>query len=361
MSGYRIGYAVVPGFYAAVERLDDPALRARPVVVGGDPKKRGKVQSATSEALASGVAIGMPIDEVQARCPQAALVRTNMKRYREVSGVLHGALRDVTRGLEVEGMAAGYFELEHELHEDRARVDLLSQSLHERVRESVGLAVRVGIAPVKFLARLAVEAPSIDETDVVCIAQDGVAEFLAPIAVERLPGVGNKTLLALREMKIESVRDLRERDPREVERALGRQARRILAYARGEDPAPVRIAKHPKSVSLEFTFDTPVLDREKIESQLRELCQDAETRLRQHQLQAGRTALKLRYEDADKPRTWTRKLVRPVSRAHGLYAAGQHLLDRSEVGRRAIRLLGVSLSGLTPRVDEDRQLDLFDA
>ena len=110
MSGYRIGYAVVPGFYAAVERLDDPALRARPVVVGGDPGKRGKVQSASPDALERGVTVGMPIDEVHARVPEAALIRTDMKRYREVSNLLQSTLRDAASGLEADGLAAGYFD-----------------------------------------------------------------------------------------------------------------------------------------------------------------------------------------------------------------------------------------------------------
>ncbi len=361
MSGYRVGYAVVPAFYAAVERLDDPSLRARPVVVGGDPRKRGKVQSASREALARGVIVGMAMDEVEARCPDAVFVRTNMKRYREMSSVLQGAMREVSRGLEADGLAAGFFELTSDLYADREAVDRLSGRLVEHVRDSVGLAVQLGIAPVKFLARLAADAGEGEGRAVTCVAEGEVDGFLAPIAVDRLPGVGAKTLAVLQEMKIECVRELRDCDARQVERALGRQAGRILAYARGEDPAPVRVAPHPKSVSLHVTFETAVRERATIEEQLGALCQDAEGRLRQQQLETGRMTLKLRYDDADKPRTWTRKLVRPMWRAHDLYAAGLHLLDRSEVGLRAVRLLGVSLAGLSPRVEDDRQLDLFDA
>jgi DNA polymerase-4 len=361
VSGFRVGYAVVPAFYAAVERLDDPALRARPIVVGGDPRKRGKVQSASREALAASVVVGMAMNEVAARCPDVVFLRTNMKRYREVSSVLQGAMREVSRGLETDGLAAGFFELESELHADREAVDRLSKTLVEHVRDDVGLPVQLGIAPVKFLARLAADAGEDEGRAVTCVSQRDVDGFLAPIAVERLPGVGAKTLAVLQEMKIECVRELRACDPRMVERALGRQAGRILAYARGEDPAPVRVAPHPKSVSLHVTFDAPVTERESVEKKLAVLCQDAEVRLRQQQLETSRMTLKLRYDDADKPRTWTRKLVRPVARAEALYAAGIHLLDRSEVGLRAVRLLGLTLAGLSPHVEDDRQLDLFDA
>lgn len=359
MNGFRIGYACVPAFYAAVERLDDPALRARPVVVGGDPAKRGKVQSASADAAAAGIAIGMPLDEARARLPAAVLMRTNMKRYREVANVLQGLLREWAHGLETDGLHAGFFELAPALHGDRAGVEAHCERLRQEVREGVGLPVQLGVAPVKFLARLASASPG--PTGCLAIAYEEVAGFLAPVAVDRLPGVGSKSLLALRELKIETVGDLRACEPREVERALGRQAARILAYARGEDPAAVRLAKHPKSISLESTFDVAVLERDRVEDRLRALCQDAEVRLRQQQLECARTSLKLRYDDADKPRTWTRKLARAICDAQGLYAAGQNLLDRSEVGRRAIRLLGVSLSGLGPRAEDDRQLELFDS
>lgn len=366
MSGYRVGYAVIPGFYAAVERLEDPRLRARPVIVGGDPAKRGKVQSVSPEARASGVCIGMAMRDAERLCGDAVLVRTNMKRYREVSNLVQGALREGAQGLEPEGLSGGYFELEGPRQTDRAAVQALGEALIAKVHEATGLGLRVGVAPVKFLARLASDPEIVAQEDdalvvptVVCVAADEVEGFLAPVSVERLPGVGHKSLRALRDLKIECVRDLRTSDPRRVERALGRHAGRILAYARGEDPSPIRPARHPKSVNLDYTFDRPAGDRTSVESQLATLCQDAESRLRHQQLQASRLMLKLRYADADKARTWSRKLVRPVFAAQELFAAGQNLLDRTEVGLRPVQLLGVSAAGLTPRVEEDRQLDLF--
>ncbi|MCP4037297.1 MAG: hypothetical protein GY733_10200 [bacterium] len=357
MSSFRMGYAEVPSFYAAVERLDDPGLRGRPVVVGGHPKKRGKVQSASSDALAAGVTEGMPIDEVHALCPEAVLVRTNMKRYREVSGLLHIALREAVVGIEVDGLAGAFLVLSEPACDDAAQARSLASRLIESVREQLGLPLRVGIAPVKFLARLA--AIESGGEGLVCVSEEEVEGFLSPLSPDRLPGVGAKTCATLVEMKIETIAELRALEPREVEHRLGRQARRILAYARGEDDAPVRVAAHPKTLSLEFTFEHAMMNRDTIEERLAMLCQNAEASLRQQRLQADRVAIKVRYDDVAKTLTRTRTLRRPVRLGADLYAAAQRLLDRTEVGRRPLRLLGVSLAGLAKQIDADGQLDLF--
>ena len=108
---YRVAYAEVPLFYVSVERRDDPGLRAQPVIVGGDPHKRGKVQSASHEALSCGVTLGMPVEHVHSLCPRAHLLRTDMKRYREVSSLLHSTLRGECRGIEINGLAGAYLSL----------------------------------------------------------------------------------------------------------------------------------------------------------------------------------------------------------------------------------------------------------
>ena len=353
---YRMAYAEVPTFYVSVERQDDPALRARPVIVGGDPHKRGKVQSASHEALARGVTLGMAVEDVHQMCPEALLLRTNMKRYREISSLLHSALRGSCQGIEIDGLAGAYLELEPAALRDAESARAAAKQLSDRVREELGLPLRVGIAPVKFLARLA--ALESGPEGVRCLADLDVADFLSPLPAERLPGVGAKTRATFADMKIATIGELLALDVAGVEERLGRHGRRILAYARGEDEARVRTAPHPKSLSHDFTFDEPVLERAAVESCLARLCEAAEEGLRQQRLCARRVAIKLRYEEG-KTATRTRTLLRPILDAGEIHFAALRLLDRTEAGRIPLRLIGIALGGLGPEPEPDAQLELF--
>ena len=347
-------------FYASVERLEDPGLRARPTLVGGNPQKGGKVQSASLEALECGVAIGMTCERALELCPDAVLRPTHMKRYREISSLLHTALRKVTDGIEIDGLAGAYFDVSHEVSiaggEDRGRE--IASELRAMVRNELGLQLRVGIAPVKFMARLAAQEPN--EEGFRFVADTDVASFLSGLSPERLPGVGAKTQSALARLRIDTVGKLLEMDPREVEAQLGTHGRRILAYARGEDESRVRTAAHRKTLSHEVTFDVPVLDRSAVEQQLAQLCKTAESGLRQQHLCAARVAIKLRF-GTEKPATRSRKLMRPIESAAEIHAAAMRLLDRTEVGLRPLALLGIALAGLEPptEVEAAAQLDLF--
>lgn len=356
MNALHVAYADVPSFYAAVERLDDPGLRARPVIVGGSPQKRGRVQSASAEALSSGVRLGMAIDAVHRLCPSAALVRTNMKRYREVSSLLHSTLREASRGIEVDGLAGAYLELSAAGPTNEVHARALAQRLVECVHDEVGLSLRVGIAPVKFLARLA--AWESGQDGIHCVDAGDVAAFLSPLPPDRLPGVGAKTRATLAEMEIATIGKLLALDPLEVEARLGSHGRRILAYARGEDGSRVRTAPHPKSLSHEFTFDEPVLERGVVESCLARLCHSAEGSLRQQRLCARRVAIKVRYAEGETA-TRTRTLLRPICSAAEIHSAALRLLDRTETGMRPLHLIGIALAGLGPEHEPDAQLDLF--
>ena len=357
----RIAYVEVSSFYASVERLDDPGLRGRPTLVGGSPKKAGKVQSASLEAIESGVTVGMACERALELCSNAALVPTNMKRYREVSSLLLIALRKETEGIEADGLSGAYLEVpaSHAAADEQAVALDLAARLQARVRDELGLLLSVGIAPVKFLARLAAEEQS--ESRIHCIAESDVASFLASQPVERLPGVGAKTRTQLSEMRVKTVAELLALSPRKVEASLGRHGQRILAYARGEDDSRVRTALHQKTLSHEMTFDKPIVERAAVEALLTRLCQTAETSLRQQQLFAARVAIKLRFGPG-KPETRSRKLVRPIGSAAEILAAASKLLDRTEVGRRPLELLGIALAGLGPPTETEAtaQLDLFE-
>lgn len=347
-----IVFVEVPSFYAAVERAQDPALAERPVIVGGDPRKSGQVQAATSDALAAGVAPEMPMVEALALCPQAKAVRTDMATYRNVSRQLVACLRRVYPRLEVLGLGAAFVEAS-----GGGDPEALAARLREAVAEELGLPLRVGIATGKFLARLAAEEAG--EGGVRRIPAGSEAAFLAPLPVTRLEGVGRKTAAGLAELGAERIGDVVALGRERLEEAFGSHGLRIFALASARDEAPVRATRHPQSLSRERTFrEAAVVDRTVLEEGLQDLARQLEEELARQGLSAGRVGLKLRYADQGR-HSPSQALGSPATHAPELLAAALRLLDRTQAGSRPVRGLGLQLSRLAPAAEADRQLDLF--
>jgi DNA polymerase-4 len=345
-------YAEVPGFYAEFERVSDPALAGRPVIVGGDPRKRGTVQAATAEARTLGVREGMPMLEALERCPRARVVVTNMRRYREASAELRSQFRRATDRVEPFGAAAAFLDVSA-CAEPAERV---AAQLCEAVRNELGLPLRVGVSSIKFLAKLASE--SIETEGVFVIEPNGVRSFLEPLPVARLPGVGPKTEATLAELGAHTAGDLAKLERSLLEERLGNHGLTILSYAQGQDPAPLRAAPHPRSVSQEATFALPEIDRLALEERLAGLAARVEEALARERLAARRVVVKVRYADGE---LVTRSLtgVHAISSARELLAQAAPLLGRTQAGSRAVRGLGLVASELVRSPRDDRQLDLF--
>ncbi len=346
-------FAEVPAFYAAVARADDPSLVARPVIVGGDPRKRGRVQAATADALALGVTLEMSVLEALRQCPTARAVRTDMARYREVSRRLFAVLRATSPQLEVFGLAACYAEVSSGADDAEAQ----ARQLLEAVDGALGLPLRVGIGAGKFLARIAAEEVA-DERGFVRVAPGGEAAFLAPLPASRLDGVGRKTAAALAEMGGHTIADVVRLGRERLQTEFGPHGLRIFACASGTDAEPVRAARHPKSLSRESTLPGEPLDVAVFGEQLAGLAQQLEEELARMGLAASRIAVKIRYADQS---TTTRSatLPRPTAAASELWDAARRLLGRTQAGARPARGLGIQLSRLAPAGESDRQLDLF--
>jgi DNA polymerase-4 len=345
-------YAEVPGFYAEVERARDPELAGRPVVVGGDPRKRGLVQSASEDARAEGVVEGMPVLDALLRCPRARALHTNMRRYREAATRLRACLRRAAARLEPAGLGAAYLEPERR-DEPVAGV---AAELRKRVAGEVGLPLRVGIAPTRVVARLAAEEAG--PAGVREVRPGEVAEFLAPLRVERLPGVGPRTANRLAELGVATVGELVALGRAALEAEFGNHGLAILELARGRGPAGVRAASHPRSLSLESTLAQPELDLGVLRERLADLAGRLAEALRLDSLDAGRVAVKLRFADQE---TTTRSctLPQPARTAAQLEEVAQDLLGRTQAGARPVRLVGLSLSALARSRRDERQLPLF--
>lgn len=345
-------FAEVPGFYAAVERAEDPSLATRPVIVGGDPRKRGRVQAASPEALRDGVRVDMPMIEALQHCPRARAVRTNMRHYREVSRRLMIALRRVHSRLEPFGLSAAYADCGGAAGRDEA----VASAMCETVRDELGLPLRIGLASGKFLARLA--AQELGDAGIRRIPSGEEHGFLAPLEVTRLDGVGRKTAATLAEIGVHCIADVVALGRARLEELFGTHGVRIYGYATGRDDELVRAARHPASLSRESTVRGEPLDLAVLLEQLAGLAQQLEEDLGRQQLAAGRVALRVRYADPGTA-TRSRTLSAPVSRASDLLPTIEQLLRRTQAGARPVRGLGLQLSGLVPAGEGDRQLDLF--
>lgn len=345
-------YAEVPSFYATVEIAQDPALVGRPVIVGGDPRKRGLVQAASREALESGVAPDMPMLEALRLCPRARAVRTDMALYRDVSRRLIACLRQVVGRLEPFGLGAAYADASAAGEAPES----LAARIRARVAEDLSLPLRIGIAGGKLVARLAAEEAG--EAGVRRVPAGEEAAFLRPLPVGRLEGVGRKTAAALAELGAQTIGDVVVLGRERLEEAFGTHGLRIFALACAEDHAPVRALRHPQSVSREATLAGEGLDRAVLADRLLDLSRHLEAELARQALSARRVVLKLRYADQGL-HTRSEVVARPVQGAAEIQRAALRLLDRTQAGSRPLRGLGIQLGKLAPAAETDRQLDLF--
>lgn len=352
MSGLLL-YAEVPGFYAEVERAARPELAGRPVIVGGDPRKRGLVQAATRDALDAGVIPGMAVEDALARCPRARALRTDMVRYREMDKRVRACFGRICERLEPAGLAAAYLDV----RDSRAPAEEIARELRAIVESEVRLPLRAGAAPTRALARIACEHAAAD--GFLCVAADELERFLAPLPVTCLPGVGPNTESRLVEMGAPTVGALVALGRARIERELGNHGLAILASALGQGDDRIRVARHPQTLSQEATLAAGEVDRVVLAERLRGLADRLERALALEGLVTRRVVLKLRYADGERA-TRTLSLDRGVATGSDLFVLAQDLLTRTHAGSRPVRLLGLAATGLErPRRDE-RQLSLFD-
>jgi nucleotidyltransferase/DNA polymerase involved in DNA repair len=345
-------YAEVPNFYAEFERASDPRLAGRPVLVGGDPRKRGVVKSATPDARAAGVSDEMPMQEALQLCPRARVIRTQARRYREAAARLHACLRRELERLEAASPGGAYLDASGIEESPLA----LARRLRERVAAELGLPLRVGIAPVKFVARLAAEESG--DEGVRRVTEAELRGFLGPLRVERLPGVGAKTAARLVELGARSVAELAGLERDLLEERLGNHGRTIWALARGQDDSAIRPATHPRSLSQESSFESEEPDLMEISERLQGLAQTLAEALRLERLEARAVSLKLRYADR-RAASRRRTLGRPTASAEEILAVADQLLRQGGAAGRPVHGVGIALSGLVRRRGDDRQLPLF--
>ena len=340
-------------FFASVEQRDHEEYRGKPVIVGG-LGPRGVVSTASYEARKFGVHSAMPMVTARRRCPGAVFLHPDHARYSAVSRQIFSILSRFSPVIEKLSIDEGFLDLtgmERLMADPRA----YGEEIKRAVREETGLTASVGVAPNKFLAKLASDMEKPD--GLVVIRPEDAEKVLAPLPVSRIFGVGKKTEERLAALGLKTIGQLAAVDRQKLARALGdRMAAQLIALAHGLDDRPVEPVRAAQSIGREETFDEDIRSREEAERVLLALSEEVGWRLRREGLSARTVALKLRFASFD---TYTRQQTfpDPVSFDEDIFSAARALFRAFPVPPGAgIRLLGVSVGGLT----EEGELSLFD-
>lgn len=339
----RILHVDMDAFYASVEQRDDPGLRGKPVAVGGPAESRGVVAAASYEARAFGVRSAMPMARAVRLCPRLVIVAPDFKKYRAVSGSVFAIFREVTPLVEPLSLDEAYLDVtENAWGESLGR--RVAERLKARIRETTGLTASAGVAPNKFLAKIASGWQKPDGLTVV--APERVERFLQGLPIDALWGVGPVTASRLRAAGIARLVDVRAVAADDLRAVVGSLAPWLQQLANGVDDRPVEPNREAKSASSETTFDRDLTDAGEIRAAVDDMARGVARWLVRTERLARTVTLKVRYDDFT---TITRSMtVQPPTADETLVATrAVALVERTEAGTRPVRLLGVGVHNLS--------------
>jgi DNA polymerase-4 len=345
----RILHVDMDAFYASVEQRHDPSLVGKPVAVGGSPAGRGVVAAASYEARAFGVRSAIPMARAIRLCPQLVIVRPDFAKYKAASQAVFDIFRSVTPLVEPLSLDEAYLDVtENAWGETLGRT--VAQRLKHEIKAATGLTASAGVAPNKFLAKIASAWKKPDGLTV--IAPERVEMFLQKLPVDALWGVGPVTAARLRECGIERLVDVRSATPAVLREAVGSGADWLRRLADGIDDREVEPHSEPKSSGSENTFAHDLADLNDIRREIDEMARDNVAWLERKRLLCRTVTIKVRYSDFT---TVTRSHTAPPSRdPDDIARRAVSLLDKTDAGTRPVRLLGASVHNLVdPEYVED--------
>jgi DNA polymerase IV len=331
-------------FFAAVEELENPALRAQPLIVGGEPHGRGVVATANYVARTFGIHSAMSAAEALRRCPHAVFLRPRHAVYREYSRHVWTTVRGIVPTVEQTGIDEGYLDV-GEVARDFLQARVVAEAVQTALRAATSLTCSLGVAPCKVVAKVASDARKPGGLTVVVPGQE--ASFLAPFDVRRLPGVGPKAEQRLRAAGIATVGGLAALADGDLQRLLPGSVGKVLRdRSRGIDPRPLELSAERISISVENTFERDLLDRERLHDELRGMATEVARYLQARGQVARTVTTKLRYADFT-IRSRSLSLDVGIDEAAQIGDLACRLLDRGLRDRPgALRLVGVGVSGL---------------
>jgi DNA polymerase-4 len=338
-------------FYASVEIRDNPKLAGLPVVVGGSPKGRGVISAASYEARKFGIFSAMPSSQAVRLCPNVVFVKTRMDHYAKISKQIREIFFRFTSMVEPLALDEAFLDVSgcEKLFGDGPTIARLIRSA---IQSELGLTASAGVAPNKFLAKL---ASDLDKPDgLVIVDPNDIEGFLNPLPIERVWGVGKQTLKKFHRLNVKTIEQLRGLERDTMKQFFGINSEHFWRLSRGLDTRPVVPDRIAKSVSHETTFSYDIVDREPLRAWLLELTQQVARRLRRHEIRGRTVQIKVRFSDF---RTITRSisLSEPSSSTEELETAVKKLLSRVDIDS-GVRLVGMGVSNLTSSAVQQQML-----
>ena len=332
-------------FFAAVEELEEPALRTKPLVVGGDPRGRGVVATANYAARRFGIRSAMSSAEALRRCPEVVFVRPRHTLYRQYSQAVWAAVSEVVPRVERTGLDEGYLDLGSVI-DSFAHARRLAEAVQVAVRGSTLLTCSLGVSTSKVVCKVASDRRKPGGITVVPPGRE--ARFLAPFPTRVLPGVGPRAEERLAAAGVVTIGGLADLSDSELRAVLPGQVGRLLRdRARGVDPRDLELDAERISISTEETFERDLSDRPALHAELRRMAESVAAHLRRDGLSARTVTTKLRYADFS-IRSRSTTLPTPIDEPERIGELACALLDRGLRDRPgALRLVGVGVSGLT--------------
>ena len=344
-------------FYASIEQLDHPEYKGRPVIVGADPKAgkgRGVVAASSYEARKFGIRSALPISRAWKLCPQGVYVRPRMNRYVEVSQQVMDVFRRYTDLVEPLSIDEAFLDITGSVAL-LGPADEIARSIKKAIREATGMTASVGLAPNKFLAKIASDLKKPD--GLVVLQEADVDQFLRDLPISRLWGVGPKTEARLHEMGFRTIGQLASASRESLVRTLGSLGEHLYQLSHGKDDRQVVPDWERKSVGTETTFDEDTDDPDLLLRNILELSDHVAERLRKDEYRARKVTLKLRYSNFS-THTKQHSLDRLIQTGDEIAAVARQLFSQFPLNRK-IRLIGVSAGDLHRGREDPEQLTLF--
>lgn len=334
-------------FFAAIEQRDNPRLLGLPVVVGADPKEgkgRGVVSTCSYEARKFGIHSAMPISFAYQRCPQAVFLPVDMEKYAKVSKQIYGIFEKFTPSIEPIGIDEAFLDITGSFHLFGGPIESC-RLLKERIKKETQLTASLGLAPTKMAAKIASDLRKPD--GLVEVTSQGLLDFLWPLPVEKIWGLGKKSKTALTECGIKTIGDLAKRDMRDIISLFGKNGEYFWNLSWGRDDRLLQEEAQAKSISNETTFERDTADTDIITGALLALCEKVSQRLRAQELKARTITLKVRLKGFD---TYTRAvtLQKATNFADVINKETRRLYENFNVSEKKIRLIGVKMSHFIP-------------
>jgi len=331
-------------FYAAVEMRDRPELRGRPLVVGGPPDSRSVATTANYEARKFGIHSGMSCAQARRLCPQCLFIPPDFKKYRQVSEQIHDIFHEFTDLVESVSLDEAYLDVTRN-RKNEPSATRLAREIKARIFAATGLTASAGVAANMFVAKIASDAR---KPDGLCVVRpEQVMAFIRPLPVIKIPGIGRVTDAQLAKLGIRTVADLEKKPLEFLEREFGKFGGYLHDIVRGIDDSPVTPWRERLSYGAEETFPRDILEMGPLLEFLRECAGRVFTELKEESKLARTVTLKIKYADfqlVTRRRTFDDFLASPAE----VFQAARGLLERTEAGRRPVRLAGISLSNFEP-------------